>query len=144
MPAGVVTINRFFQTSLLVALITFSGFNRPRLEAADGLREAVLFFENSVRPVLVKHRVKCHGAKKSESGLRLDDFTKLRAGGDSGPALIPGDPDQSLIIQAVRHDGGLAMPPQGKLEEREVAALVKLGQGGCGLARRNETGGRCS
>lgn len=109
----------------MVAVTSLFGWMNAPLAAEDAPREALAFFENSVRPVLLQHCVKCHGPKKSESGLRLDDLSKMRSGGDSGPAVVPGDPDQSLIIQAIRHEDGMAMPPKGKLEEREIAALVK-------------------
>ena len=127
MAAGVTTINRILMTSKLKMLclsVAVAVLPSAPAWAADGQREALAFFENSVRPVLIQHCVKCHGPKKSESGLRLDDTSRMRAGGDSGPALIPGDPDKSLIIQAIRHEEGMAMPPKGKLEEREIAALV--------------------
>lgn len=127
MVAGVLTINRILKMSRQTALASVAiliGFTTGPVSAAEGPREALAFFENSVRPVLIQHCVKCHGPKKSESGLRLDEISKIRAGGDSGPALVPGDPDNSLIIQAIRHEEGMAMPPKGKLEEREIAALV--------------------
>ncbi len=134
MLVGVVTIKRFLHnTSLpaacLVVTALFAAQPAPTA-AADAPREALAFFENNVRPVLIQHCVKCHGPKKSESGLRLDDIARMRAGGDSGPALVPGDPDKSLIIQAIRHEEGMAMPPQGKLAEREIAALVSWVKGG--------------
>ena len=70
------------------------------------------FFEMRIRPLLVKHCQACHGAKKQESGLRLDARAGWLRGGDRGPAIVPGDADSSLLIQVVRHvDADLKMPP---------------------------------
>jgi mono/diheme cytochrome c family protein len=89
--------------------------------AAD---EKADFFEMRVRPVLVKNCFSCHTASKM-GGLAMDSRDSLLKGGQSGPALRVGDPDNSLLIQAVRHaPGRLKMPPSGKLEEREIADLA--------------------
>src|SRR5436305_1345364 len=60
------------------------------------------FFEMKVRPLLVAKCYKCHGGTTSKGGLRLDSLAGLVKGGDSGPALVPGDPEKSLLIRAVR------------------------------------------
>jgi hypothetical protein len=86
----------------------------------DGLR----LFEEKIRPVLAAHCYKCHSAaaKKQRGGLHLDTAEALRRGGDSGPALVPGKPRDSLLLKAIRHDGGeLLMPPEGKLSPEIVA-----------------------
>ncbi len=96
--------------------------------AAD--QPTVAYFENHVRPVLVERCIKCHGAKKSESELRLDSMAAVRKGGISGPAVTPGKPDRSLLIQAVRREDGLEMPPDEKLDDQQIAALVRWVQDG--------------
>src|SRR5262245_3784517 len=76
--------------------------------------EQLEFFEKRIRPLLVEHCYECHaaGAKEIGGGLRLDRHDKRMAGGDSGPALIPGKPQESLIVRAVRYDDdALKMPP---------------------------------
>ncbi|MBY0232617.1 MAG: DUF1549 domain-containing protein, partial [Gemmataceae bacterium] len=86
----------------------------------------VEFFEKSVRPVLIDRCAKCHGPAKSRGGLRVDSRAALLKGGDSGPALVPGKPADSLLLKAVKHqEGPKEMPPrpEKKLEEREIAAL---------------------
>jgi mono/diheme cytochrome c family protein len=88
-------------------------------------RAALHFFEEKVRPLLAQHCYKCHGPQKQQSGLRLDSRAALLAGGDQGPAVVPGKPSQSLLIEAVRQTGDLQMPPQDKLPAEAVAALVK-------------------
>ncbi|WP_406695514.1 PSD1 and planctomycete cytochrome C domain-containing protein [Singulisphaera sp. Ch08] len=87
----------------------------------DGPGEA--FFEQKVRPILVASCVKCHGSKKQESGLRLDARSALVRGGDNGPAIVPGDPSKSLLIQAVNHQGDFAMPPNRKLSDEQIGDL---------------------
>jgi mono/diheme cytochrome c family protein len=82
------------------------------------------FFEQRVRPILVEHCHACHGPKKKEMGLRLDSAEGLRKGSESGPVVVPGAPDDSLLIQAVRYDGDTQMPPKGKLPDEAIAALA--------------------
>jgi hypothetical protein len=85
---------------------------------------AVEFFEARVRPILVDQCMKCHGPKKQSSGLRLDSRDVVLKGGDSGPAVVPSKPDESLLVQAVTHTHAeLKMPPSGKLPEPAVAIL---------------------
>jgi cytochrome c553 len=81
------------------------------------------FFESKIRPVLAANCVKCHGAKKQRGGLRIDSREGLLRGGESGPALDPGDDENSLLMQAVRHQS-LQMPPDGKLSDDEIADLA--------------------
>ena len=84
--------------------------------------EAVEFFEKRVRPILATNCYSCHGAEKQMSSLRLDSRTALMKGGQRGPAVVPGEPMQSLILQAVLHQG-LKMPLSGRLKDSEIAAL---------------------
>jgi hypothetical protein len=88
------------------------------------------FFEKNIRPVLAARCYECHGSAKVRGGLRVDSRTALLRGGDRGPALQPGKPDESLLVHAIRHDGEVKMPPRSKLSPREVADLtawVKMG-----------------
>ncbi len=83
-------------------------------------------FESKVRPLLVKYCIKCHGPEKQMGGLRLDTKAGWQTGGDNGPAIKPGKPDDSLLIQAVRGtDKRLRMPPAADLSSAEIAALVQ-------------------
>jgi len=92
--------------------------------AADGDFE---FFEKRVRPILAEHCFACHGPEKQKSGLRLDGRESLLKGGDSGPALAPGDAGASRIIQKITADDPAdRMPPPGEgkaLAEAEIAVL---------------------
>lgn len=90
--------------------------------------EELEFFESRIRPLLVEHCYSCHSPEAKEgakAGLYLHTRESLRKGGDSGPAIVPGNPDQSLLIQAVRYNSeDLKMPPKGKkLSEQQIADL---------------------
>jgi hypothetical protein len=99
------------------------------LTAHTSLAEDHAFFESKVRPVLVEHCHECHSGEKTKGGLALDTKQGWQKGGDSGPVIVPGKPDESLLIKAVRyHDKDLAMPPEkkgGKLPEAIIADLVE-------------------
>jgi cytochrome c553 len=82
------------------------------------------FFESKVRPVLAQQCLSCHGAAKM-GGLRMDSREALLQGGGRGAAIVPGKPEQSLLLRAVRHEGGLKMPPGSRLKDAEAAALAE-------------------
>jgi hypothetical protein len=92
--------------------------------------EAIAFFESKVRPVLAENCFNCHGTKKQRGGLRLDGRAAALAGGDRGPALVPGRADKSLLLKAVRHEDDLKMPPSKKLPREQVAVLTRWVQMG--------------
>ena len=98
---------------------------------ADMTPDQRAFFEQKIRPVLVKQCYECHSqtSKKLGGKLLLDAPSEMIAGGESGPAVIPGKPDESLIVQAVRYDG-LEMPPKKRLPDHIVndfTEWVKMG-----------------
>ncbi len=80
------------------------------------------FFESRIRPVLIEHCYECHGpdAKIAQGNLRLTSRLSMLEGGDSGPALIAGNPSESLILQAIRYQS-TQMPPKGRLSDAIVA-----------------------
>ena len=86
------------------------------------------FFEAKIRPALMAHCYRCHssGSEVLEGGLGLDSKAGWQTGGDSGePAIVPGDPDKSRLIRAIRHEGELPMPPDEKLPDDVVADFVE-------------------
>ena len=95
--------------------------------------EHVEFFEKRIRPVLVDRCYRCHSVQsgKSKGGLFVDTREALLKGGDSGPAVVPGHPEKSVLIKAVRHEvDGLQMPDKEKLAEEHIndlVAWVKIG-----------------
>ena len=88
------------------------------------------FFERKVRPILVANCVSCHGEKKQKGGLRLDAKAGFAKGGENGPAVVPGKPDQSRLVKAVRYDDDIKMPPKGKLDDADIATLTAWVKGG--------------
>ena len=91
-------------------------------EAAEAAREK--FFEQNVRPLLAQNCYSCHGEKKQKGGLRLDSIEAILKGGESGPAVVPGKPDESLLVSAINY-AGPEMPPSGKLAPEKVAVLTR-------------------
>ncbi len=84
------------------------------------------FFERKIRPILVDNCYNCHSANtNSKGGLRVDDRGGLTVGGNSGPAVVPGHPEKSLLLKAVRHVGAsVKMPPKKKITDEEIADLA--------------------
>ncbi len=107
---------------ILSLVLAFLASTSPLCAAGDSD-----FFENKVRPVLAQHCYRCHSgqAKKLRGGLRLDSREAMLSGGDSGPALAPGQPEKSRLIEAVTYkNADLQMPPRGKLPEAAIADLT--------------------
>src|SRR3984957_14977734 len=100
-----------------------SAFAQAPAPAASASALGPDFFENKVRPIFAENCYDCHTAAEM-GGLRVDSRERLLQGGKSGPAVMPGDPDKSLLIQAVRQSGDLKMPKGGKLKPAEVQALA--------------------
>jgi hypothetical protein len=79
-----------------------------------------------IRPLLDAQCVKCHGPEKQKANLRLDTLKAMMEGGDSGPAVVPGDVEGSNLITAICYeDADLQMPPDGKLDEEQIEMLKK-------------------
>ncbi len=106
-----------------ICLVSRAGAQEPQL-AGDEL------FEKQVRPILTTHCLECHGDKDPKSGLRLTSRDLALKGGDSGSAVLPEKPEESLLIRAVEYLDEPKMPPQQKLADTEIAVLkrwVKIG-----------------
>ncbi len=109
--------------TLLVRAVQAEGAAQPPADQIE-------FFEKQIRPMLVNRCQSCHGAEKQEAGLRLDSREAILAGIDGSPVMVPGEPDKSRLVQVIRYDGDVQMPPEGKLPEAELASLttwIKLG-----------------
>ena len=102
----------------------------PAVAAAPAKgNDGIAFFESKVRPVLVKHCYSCHSDearknKKLKGSLLLDSREGVFAGGDTGPAVVPGKSKESLLVQAVRHEK-TKMPPKEMLPPEVIADLAK-------------------
>lgn len=108
---------------LIAAVMVFSAMNCGLGFAEDA--KALAHFESKIRPVLVEHCLECHSIEsgKAKGGLRLDDREAILRGGDSGPALVPGKPEESLLLAAIRHsDPDLEMPPR---KDRLAEGILK-------------------
>jgi len=97
--------------------------------AADSPDAGTTFFEKSIRPVFVKHCYECHSADaaakgKLQAGLLLDTKQGLLAGGESGPSIVPGAPEKSLLIGSIKYQS-YEMPPTGRLPAGVIADFVK-------------------
>ncbi len=102
--------------------------------SASGVRD---HFEKKIRPLLADHCWKCHGAEKHKGGLRLDSEEGFARGGETGAVVAAGKPDESLLIEAVRYQNDLKMPPKGKLSDSDVAALVEWVRAGASWPSAN-------
>ena len=113
-----ISFNSVLPTALAVAL--FLGLGSP-----SGATEQDDHFERQVRPLLIERCQKCHIGTEAKGGLRLDSRSALLKGGDSGAAINSAKFAESLLLQAVRHENGLKMPPDGKLSASQIEALAK-------------------
>jgi hypothetical protein len=95
------------------------------------------FFLTHVQPALTQNCLGCHSAAP-QGGLRLDSREALLAGGGSGPAVVAGDPDSSLLIQALHYDGDLKMPPSAKLDPELIARFEKWVADGAAWAEQEQ------
>ncbi|SIO66021.1 Planctomycete cytochrome C [Singulisphaera sp. GP187] len=86
---------------------------------------ALEFFEKQVRPLFVARCQSCHGAEKQKGHLRLDSRDAILAGGDTGAAIVPGKPVESLLIEAINYGDLYKMPPKSKLPDAEIATLTR-------------------
>ncbi len=116
------SITLSFVTAMVLSL-TCIATSRAQDDVAETAK--LQFFEKKIRPLLVNHCHECHAGREHKGGLRLDSREALLTGGDSGAAMVPGDPDASLLIDAVRYGEVYEMPPDGKLADQDIAALVQ-------------------
>ena len=123
------TVNRQRRVASSIAFVAMLLLACPALCFAEEPQFSppqIEFFENKVRPLLAEHCYECHSerAKNLQGGLRLDGRALILAGGDSGPAVALGKPDESPLVEAVRWDS-FEMPPKGKLSDDQVAVLIE-------------------
>jgi hypothetical protein len=126
-------------SNLIAASCLWLSWAAPGVSGADEVPRAkpdadgVAFFEAKIRPVLVERCYQCHaaGSEKVKGGLRVDHREGMVKGGDGGPSIVPGKPEESPLIEAIRYrDESLRMPPKTPLAPEQVAdfeAWVKMG-----------------
>src|SRR6266542_665009 len=131
-------VTRSVQVGLMVVALSpqvlgVAGTAQMHKEQPILTREGIEFFEKKIRPVLTEKCYKCHsaGAEKIKGGLLLDSRSGWMKGGDSGPVIVPGDPEKSRLIHAVRYtDSSLQMPPKEILLSSQIddlATWVRMG-----------------
>ncbi len=123
--ARIITQYRIIALSLIIASCSAEvSYSDP--PKSSQLSDDLDFFETKIRPVLVKHCYECHSESSNElqGGLRVDTREGLRIGGDSGPAVVPGNAAQSLLLSAIRYQD-LEMPPVAKLDDAAIANIQR-------------------
>ncbi|MEM9943541.1 MAG: PSD1 and planctomycete cytochrome C domain-containing protein, partial [Planctomycetota bacterium] len=112
---------------LFLALVLCQFANMGVVFGQDDHRKGIAFFESKIRPVLVGHCYRCHSkeSNKMRGGLHVDTRDALWKGGDSGPAVVPGKPDESPLYEVLTYKGEYQMPPSGKLEGNMIADFKK-------------------
>jgi hypothetical protein len=104
------------------------------VRAAEQDDERIRFFETKIRPLFVEHCQKCHGEKEQESDLRLDTADGILQGGASGPTVVAGEPEESLLLVALSYrNEELQMPPDGKLPDRVIGDVRRWIEDGAKL-----------
>lgn len=93
--------------------------------ASPGQSRDIRFFDERVAPILEKRCLGCHNEELKNGNISFLDRGSLLQGGTHGPAIVPGKPEQSLLIAALRHEGQLQMPPGPKLPSKEIGVLTK-------------------
>ena len=90
---------------------------------ADAQEDGPAFFETNIRPLFARQCQACHSTAAGMGGLRIDSRENLIKGGTRGPAVVPGKPSESLLMNAVMQSGSLKMPPSGKLKDGDIALI---------------------
>jgi hypothetical protein len=104
------------------AALAIQGVAAEPAAAMDPAAEA--FFEKEVRPLLAERCFECHGPQKQKGELRLDRWDAISRGGESGPVIVAGKPDESRLVDAINYRS-LEMPPRGKLSDHEIGVLTR-------------------
>src|SRR5437588_7787655 len=115
----------FTRAGAVAAFALVLPFCRSAAAGAPVPPSGMSFFEQKIRPVLSDHCYKCHSTKavKLKGGLALDSKERALKGGNTGPAIVPSKPEESLLLEAIRHsDPDLEMPPEEKKLPDEVIA----------------------
>jgi len=98
---------------------------QPRPVAAQANTD---MYVKTVQPIFANNCYRCHGGDNHRGGLQLDSKANILKGGKDGPVVVPGHPEQSLLVTLIRHEGPAddpkPMPPKGKLSDADIAAVT--------------------
>ncbi len=144
------TLHIFHRRIGCLALATFVSFVfaacLPTVDGAPNENvspKAIAFFEKEVRPILIEHCYQCHSGDERDGGLEIDTKMGLIKGGDSGAALVPGQPETSRLIDAIEYNNhDLQMPPEGRMSDHEIQTLRRWIQIGAPDPRGDADGDR--
>ena len=125
----------------IVTLVFITVVYLPAMAATEA--EEMAFFESKVRPILVEHCYSCHSkdAKKVRGELWLDTKDGWLKGGESGPVIVPGQPEKSLFVDVLSYKGTIQMPPKGKLADKDIAILSEWVKRGAHDPRKGQSKG---
>lgn len=124
----------YFFSAMLALLLFFSALPLQAVQDNDTPNKTPNFtdqqleyFENKVRPILAEHCFECHGPKASplEGSFSVESRNAILVGGDTGPAIVPGQAHESLLIESINYDGVYEMPPDTKLDQDKIDTLTK-------------------
>ncbi len=118
-----------FGSTALVLLLVAPAAKKPVLAAPQGAPapNTPEFYTARVQPIFQANCNRCHAGLNHRGGLQMDTQAGLLHGGHHGPALVPGHPEQSLLIKLIRHEGPaddpMPMPPKNKLSDADIATV---------------------
>ena len=127
---------------LTVVTIVTTGCTPSRPSGPPPPPNTPAFFTHDAQPIFREECIRCHGNLNHKGGLRLDSRAAILLGGKSGPILIPGHPEQSLLVTLIRHQNPTPhpgpMPPKGTLSEADIATITRWIQAGALIPKDSE------
>ena len=124
--------------SVGVGMVAAALSMQTKVELPVATPEQTVFFETKVRPVLAANCYGCHGQTASSAGLRLDSAAAMAKGSENGRILEPGNPNKSILIRVIKHEGPIKMPMGKKLKPQEIADLVDWVRAGAPWPKESE------
>ena len=124
--------------SVGVGMVAVALSMQTKVELPVATPEQTVFFETKVRPVLAANCYGCHGQTASSAGLRLDSAAAMAKGSENGRILEPGNPNKSILIRVIKHEGPIKMPMGKKLKPQEIADLVDWVRAGAPWPKESE------
>ncbi len=126
MPLRAITLGATLLTPFLLLIQTGQKLAAPASPAPDPAAN-VAFYTGHVQPILQANCYRCHAGLNHRGGLVLDSRAGMEKGGHDGPVIVAGHPEQSLLVKLIRHEGPannpMAMPPNGKLSDADIATV---------------------
>ncbi len=118
------SVSARFRSPLGCGFLPFATLQHLQADDKD-TESGVEYFERHVRPLLAEKCFSCHGRGERKGSLSLDHRDKLMVGGESGAVVVEGKPEESLLVEAIEYSGSIQMPPDGKLDDRQIQVFKK-------------------